>query len=41
VPESPDVVIDSELAVADGVDLVLATLGRSLGSPALPGASAS
>jgi adenylyl-sulfate kinase len=41
VPESPDVVIDSELAVADGVDLVLATLERSLGLPAVPGASAS
>jgi adenylyl-sulfate kinase len=38
VPESPDVVIDSELAVADGVDLVLATLERSLESPAVPGA---
>jgi adenylyl-sulfate kinase len=41
VPESPDVVIDSELAVPDGVDLVLATLERSLESPAVPGASVS
>jgi adenylyl-sulfate kinase len=41
VPESPDVVIDSELAVADGVDLVLATLERSLESSGVPDASVS
>lgn len=41
VPESPDVVIDSELAVADATRLVLAALGKATVQFPMPGPPAS